>query len=66
MEAWRAYDSPEALAADRRRWEARGWRLADVTETELPPGLVERLLGRRRRRLQARYVRDGWPIDEWR
>lgn len=66
VEAWRSYRSGRDLEADRQRWEARGWRLADVTETEEAAGILERVLRRRVRRLHARYVREGWPVEEWR
>lgn len=66
VEAWSSYRSAEELEEDRRRWESRGWRLADVTETEVAAGILARLRGKRARLLHARYVREGWPVDEWR
>lgn len=66
VEAWRSYRSTEELENDRKRWEARGWRLADVTEVEVAVGILGRLRGRRGQLLHARYVREGWPVDEWR
>jgi len=66
VEEWRTYFDERRFERERKEKEARGWQLADVRRAELPPSLLDRLLRRRRVRIDARFVRDGWPLEEWR
>ncbi len=66
VEQWLTFFDERAFERARREKESRGWRLADARREELPRTLLDRLLRRRRARIDARFVRDGWPVDEWR